>query len=66
MFSNMKIGVRLTLGFAIVLALMALMAQMAQMALMTFMAALALTGFQGMSGVDERLNEIVTDNVYKT
>ena len=57
MFSNMKIGVRLTLGFAIELALMALM---------TFMAALALRGIQGMSGVDERLNEIVTDNVYKT
>ena len=54
MFSNMRIGVRLTLGFAIVLALMAMMA------------ALALTGIQGMSGVDERLNEIVTDNVYKT
>ena len=60
MFSNMKIGVRLTLGFVVV------MAQMAQMAQMTFMAALALTGMQGMSGVDERLNEIVTDNVYKT
>ena len=57
MFSNMKTGVRLTLGFVVV---------MAQMAQMTFMAALALTGFQGMSGVDERLNEIVTDNVYKT
>ena len=57
MFSNMKIGVRLSLGFVVV---------MAQMAQMTFMAALALTGMQGMSGVDERLNEIVTDYVYKT
>ena len=57
MFSNMKTGVRLTLGFVVV---------MAQMAQMTFMAALALGGIQGMSGVDERLNEIVTDNVYKT
>ena len=60
MFSNMKTGVRLTLGFVVVLT------QMALMALMTLMAALALTGIQGMSGVEERLNEIVTDNVYKT
>jgi methyl-accepting chemotaxis protein len=51
MFSNMKIGVRLTLGFAIVLALMA---------------ALAATAYSGMSAIEDRLEEIVTDNVYKT
>jgi methyl-accepting chemotaxis protein len=51
MFSNMKIGVRLTLGFAIVLGLMA---------------ALAATAYSGMSAIEDKLNEIVTDNIYKT
>jgi methyl-accepting chemotaxis protein len=51
MFANMKIGVRLTLGFFIVLALMA---------------ALAVVGINGMGNVQERLDEIVKDNVYKT
>ena len=51
MFANMKIGVRLTLGFFIVLALMA---------------ALALVGINGMSKMQGRLDEIVNDNFYKT
>ena len=51
MFANMKIGVRLTLGFFIVLALMA---------------ALAVVGINGMSAIQGRLDEIVKDNVYKT
>ncbi|WP_201496280.1 methyl-accepting chemotaxis protein, partial [Rubrivivax sp. A210] len=51
MLSNLKIGVRLTLGFTIVLVLMAV---------------LAVTGINGMSTVQDRLDEIVTDNVYKT
>ena len=51
MFANMKIGVRLTLGFFIVLALMA---------------ALAMVGINGMSNVQGRLDEIVKDNVYKS
>jgi methyl-accepting chemotaxis protein len=50
MFANMKIGLRLTLGFAIVLALMA---------------ALAFVGINGMSGVQGRLDEIVKDNMAK-
>ena len=50
MFANMKIGLRLTLGFAIVLALMA---------------ALAAVGINGMSNVQGRLDEIVKDNMYK-
>ncbi|MBK6850964.1 MAG: MCP four helix bundle domain-containing protein [Burkholderiales bacterium] len=50
MFANMKIGVRLTLGFAIVLVLMAV---------------LAFTGINGMSTVQSRLDEIVGDNMFK-
>ena len=50
MFANMKIGLRLTLGFAMVLALMA---------------ALAAVGINGMSNVQERLDEIVNDNMVK-
>ncbi len=51
MFANMKIGVRLTLGFFVVLALMAV---------------LAAVGINGMSTIQGRLDEIVKDNVYKT
>ncbi len=50
MFANMKIGLRLTLGFAVVLVLMA---------------ALAAVGINGMSNVQGRLDEIVKDNMYK-
>jgi methyl-accepting chemotaxis protein len=50
MFANMKIGLRLTLGFAVVLILMA---------------ALAAVGINGMSSVQGRLDEIVKDNMYK-
>jgi methyl-accepting chemotaxis protein len=50
MFANMKIGLRLTLGFAIVLVLMA---------------ALAVVGINGMSAVQGRLDEIVKDNMVK-
>ena len=50
MFANMKIGLRLTLGFVIVLALMA---------------ALAVVGINGMSSVQGRLDEIVNDNMVK-
>ena len=50
MIANMKIGLRLTLGFVIVLALMA---------------ALALVGINGMSSVQGRLDEIVNDNMVK-
>ncbi len=50
MFANMKIGLRLTLGFAIVLLLMA---------------ALAAVGINGMSNVQGRLDETVKDNMYK-
>ena len=50
MFANMKIGLRLTLGFAIVLVLMA---------------GLAAIGINGMSTVEGRLDEIVNDNMYK-
>jgi methyl-accepting chemotaxis protein len=50
MFANMKIGVRLTLGFAIVLALMA---------------AMAFVGINSMSAIEGHLDEIVKDNMYK-
>jgi methyl-accepting chemotaxis protein len=50
MFANMKIGVRLTLGFVIVLALMI---------------AVAFVGVSGMSSVHNSLNEIVGDNMVK-
>ena len=50
MFANLKIGVRLTLGFAIVLALMA---------------ALAVVGIDGMSGIQSRLDDVVKDNMVK-
>jgi len=50
MFANMKIGLRLTLGFAVVLLLMA---------------ALAVVGINGMSNVEGRLDEIVKDNMHK-
>ena len=50
MFANMKIGLRLTLGFAVVLLLMA---------------ALAVVGINGMSNVQARLDEIVNDNMHK-
>ncbi len=50
MFANMKIGLRLTLGFAVVLALMA---------------ALAVVGINGMASVQGRLDEIVKDNMHK-
>jgi methyl-accepting chemotaxis protein len=50
MFANMKIGVRLTLGFAIVLALMATM---------------AFVGINSMSAIEGRLDEIVKDNMHK-
>lgn len=50
MFANMKIGLRLTLGFAVVLILMA---------------ALAVVGINGMSSVQGQLDEIVKDNMYK-
>lgn len=51
MFANMKIGLRLTLGFFVVLALMAVLAGV---------------GISGMSTIQSRLDEIVKDNVYKT
>jgi len=51
MFANMKIGVRLALGFFVVLALMA---------------SLAAVGINGMSTIQARLDEIVKDNIYKT
>ncbi len=50
MFANMKIGLRLTLGFAAVLALMA---------------ALAVVGIHGMASVQGRLDEIVNGNMVK-
>ena len=50
MFANMKIGLRLTLGFAVVLALMAV---------------LAVVGINGMANVQGRLDEIVKDNMVK-
>ena len=51
MFANLRIGVRLTLGFAVVLALMA---------------ALAVVGTNGMTTIQGRLDDIVNENVYKT
>src|ERR1035437_8960986 len=50
MFANMKIGLRLSLGFAVVLALMA---------------ALAAVGLNGMASVEDSLNGIVHDNMVK-
>jgi len=50
MFANMKIGLRLALGFAVVLALMA---------------ALAGIGINGMANVQGRLDETVKDNMVK-
>ncbi len=50
MFANMKIGIRLTIGFVIVLALMA---------------ALAAVGINGMASIQERLDGIVNDNMHK-
>jgi methyl-accepting chemotaxis protein len=51
MFANMKIGLRLALGFVVVLVLMA---------------AIALVGSIGMSSVQQRLNDIVNVNMAKT
>ena len=51
MFANMKIGLRLTLGFVVVLVLMA---------------AIALVGVSGLSSVQQRLNDIVNVNMAKT
>jgi methyl-accepting chemotaxis protein len=51
MFANMKIGLRLTLGFVVLLALMIVM---------------AVVGINSMSSIQGRLDEIVNDNVYKT
>ena len=48
MFANMKIGVRLSLGFALVLALLALV---------------AFTGIQGMRSTQDKLNVILNENV---
>jgi len=50
MFANIKIGLRLTLGFVVVLALMA---------------AIAAVGVNGMSSVEQRLNDIVELNMAK-
>ncbi len=50
MFANMKIGLRLTLGFVIVLVLMAV---------------LAFVGINGMTNVQGRLDGIVNDNMVK-
>ena len=50
MFANMKIGLRLTLGFALVLVLMAV---------------LAAVGINGMSTVQNHLDDIVQDNMHK-
>jgi methyl-accepting chemotaxis protein len=51
MFANIKIGVRLAGGFALVLLLMA---------------ALTLVGLNGMATVENKLNEITGDNMVKT
>jgi methyl-accepting chemotaxis protein len=51
MFANIKIGIRMTVGFAAVLLLMIV---------------LAFVGINGMSSVEGRLDEIVKDNNYKT
>jgi methyl-accepting chemotaxis protein len=50
MFANMKIGLRLTLGFALVLVLMA---------------ALAAVGINGMASIQSKLDEMVKDNMVK-
>ncbi|MDD5030903.1 MAG: methyl-accepting chemotaxis protein [Rhodoferax sp.] len=50
MFANMKIGLRLSLGFAVVLALMA---------------ALAVVGINSMANVQDQLDGIVKENLYK-
>ncbi|ABD68650.1 methyl-accepting chemotaxis sensory transducer [Rhodoferax ferrireducens T118] len=50
MFSNMKIGMRLTLGFAIVLLLMA---------------ALAAMGINGMAKIEGELDGVINDNMVK-
>ena len=50
MFANIKIGVRLAAGFAAVLLLMA---------------GLTLVGLNGMATVEDKLNEIVSDNMVK-
>jgi methyl-accepting chemotaxis protein len=51
MFANIKIGIRLAAGFAVVLILMAV---------------LAMVGINGLASVEGRLDEIVNDNVVKT
>ena len=51
MFANMKIGTRMTGGFAAVLLLMI---------------ALAAIGINGMATIEGRLDDIVKDNIYKT
>jgi len=51
MFANMKIGLRLTLGFVVVLVLMAM---------------IAFVGVRGMSSVQTQLDEIVKVNMTKT
>ena len=51
MFANIKIGTRMTGGFALILLLML---------------ALTATGIQGMAAIQDRLDEIVTDNISKT
>ena len=50
MFANIRIGLRLALGFAVVLILMA---------------GLAAVGINGLSAVEGRLDEIANDNMYK-
>jgi methyl-accepting chemotaxis protein len=51
LLTNIKIGTRMTGGFAVVLLLML---------------ALTVIGINGMAGIQGRLNEIVTDNVHRT
>ena len=51
MFANIKIGLRLAAGFAVVLMLMAV---------------IALVGINGMATVEGKLDEIVNDNMVKT
>ena len=51
MLSNMRIGMRLTAGFIVILLLMA---------------GIAVTGINGMTTIEGRLNEIVQKNIYKT
>jgi methyl-accepting chemotaxis protein len=50
MFANIKIGIRLAAGFAVVLLLMA---------------GIAMVGLNGMASVENRLNEITGDNMVK-